>query len=89
MDGWDLVQRPAGWTPVSQRGRPDPLRMPPTPSDADETIIHWERAMITDSSTGRSVQAQPYSLSRHIAPLGQGALAAADKLWQGLTRSGS
>lgn len=84
-DGWDLVQRPVGLSAAYQQGRPDPLRMPPTPSDEDEVITHWERAMITDSSGTRYRPAQtaPFSVGLHIAPLGQGARAAADRLWQG------
>lgn len=83
------MQRPGGLASAA-RDRRDPVRMPPTPSDSDDAITHWERAMITDYSGTRYRAAQPgLSLGARIAPVGQGALAAADRLWQGLRGGGA
>lgn len=81
-EGWDLVQRPDGIISA----RLDALRLPPTPSDGDDLITHWERAMIIDSSSARHRPVLPaaFSLPSSFQPFGQGARAAADRLLQGL-----
>lgn len=83
------MQRPSGLSAATRVGRHDPLRMPPTPSDTDELIKHWERAMITDSSRRlqRHLSLAPTSLGSRIVPIGRGAFAAAERLFQGLARS--
>ena len=58
VDGWDMVQRPAGWGSPSNfpvgtfqtlgPGPSSPL-LPPTPSQVDD-VAHWERAMFTDAT---------------------------------------
>ena len=64
VDGWDMVQRPAGWTSPSgslignfqplassmqhEGGSQLPL-LPPRPSQTDD-VAHWERAMFTDAT---------------------------------------
>ena len=101
MDGWDLIQRPfqaSGAMDSRLQGSemaPN-MVMPPTPSDADDVIKHWEKANFSRLSSPQTNPLSPYlrppipqNLSRHLAnigPLSQTAYAAADKWfnkWRG------
>lgn len=79
IDGWDVIRRPFAWSSAVRRTSE---ALPPRPNET-EAIGHWERAMILDSSTEPMHRAHAL-LRDHIAPLRQGARAAADRLWQGL-----
>ena len=85
IDGWDMIQRPVGWFGGSQRSAD---ALPPPPSENDEAIIHWERAMFIDSNSQLLTRGPTQRmLMGQIAPLKQGAYAAADRLWQGFRRA--
>lgn len=84
IDGWDVIQRPLAWAAASLQGPSDAL--PPRPSETEDAIGQWERAMIIDSSSN-SMRLAHRLLLGQIAPLGQGAFAAADRLWQGFKRT--
>ena len=87
IDGWDVIQRPQAWAgAASLQQTADAL--PPRPSEDEEALTHWERAMIIDSSNSSVTRASAHRLLLgQITPLRQGAYAAADRLWQGFRRS--
>lgn len=85
IDGWDMIHRPVGWSGGSHRSTD---ALPPPPSENDEAITHWERAMFVDSNSHLLTQSPARRvITSQIAPLKQGAYAAAERLWQGLTRA--
>ena len=87
IDGWDVIQRPQAWSGAASLQQTGDA-LPPRPSETEDVITHWERAMIIDSSDRSVTKAYAHRLLLgQIAPLRQGAYAAADRLWQGFRRS--
>lgn len=81
-----MIHRPTAWSSAGTQRSAEAL--PPLPSENEDAISHWERAMIIDSSdqSGKRAAPQHRLFLDHVAPLRQGAYAAADRLWQGFRR---